>query len=402
MKVFFGEIQVVIWMQIIYYVFFYGLNSVGNLLWHHPFVNMTISVISICLILYLYGTIWTKKIISVFLIYGVCFLFDLIVATLVGDHIIGQVFELVNHIMFYLLLFLIEVAAEYCMRLRDDRNIFKKRGMEAVGVFGFSMFILGILVINKIQKEKIVVIVAIGILYTNLFVFVLLDAIAKEYETQEKNLILERRIAEYQNQIELMEQEWKKMGSFRHDFEHHIRALKELAKSGDRDRIMKYLTNMSEFIYCKKDYVQTGNREIDSIVNYFIKKAKDAGITVGCNIKIPMQMKLDFYDINIILSNLLENAIEAAVHAENRSINLEMELEKEILYIEVENSCSQRVEILADGMVRTTKQEKEGHGFGILNMKAILHKYHGEMEMKEKGGYFYVNILLYLFVENME
>lgn len=71
------------------------------------------------------------------LIYGVCFLFDLIVATLVGDHIIGQVFELVNHIMFYLLLFLIEVAAEYCMRLRDDRNIFKKRGMEAVGPYLF-------------------------------------------------------------------------------------------------------------------------------------------------------------------------------------------------------------------------------------------------------------------------
>lgn len=72
----------------------------------------------------------------------------------------------------------------------------------------------------------------------------------------------------------------------------------------------------------KPIYVDSGNNDIDSILNYFIQNAKNKNIEVLVNIKIGNEMKINFFNLNIILGNLMDNAIEGTLNAEKKIADL--------------------------------------------------------------------------------
>ncbi len=58
--------------------------------------------------------------------------------------------------------------------------------------------------------------------------------------------------------------------------------------------------------------------------------------------------------------------------------------------------------ILSNGIYKknirfqTTKEDKEQHGIGLMNVKKIVEKYNGIMEAYPKGSLFYVKLILYM------
>lgn len=63
------------------------------------------------------------------------------------------------------------------------------------------------------------------------------------------------------------------------------------------------------------------------------------------NIKIGNEMKINFFNLNIILGNLMDNAIEGTLNAEKKIIMLSMELDRQVLYINIKNTYDQVVRI---------------------------------------------------------
>lgn len=107
---------------------------------------------------------------------------------------------------------------------------------------------------------------------------------------------------------------------------------------------------------------------------------------------------IHFFDINIILGNLLENAIEAAKKTEEKTVNVNIQFKSEMLRIEIENSYSK--ELLKEGTGKlnfaTTKRIKEQHGIGLHSVNQIVEKYKGLMEIDTQEKCFCVKILLYM------
>jgi len=93
--------------------------------------------------------------------------------------------------------------------------------------------------------------------------------------------------------------------------------------------------------------------------------------------------------------NLLENAIEAAIQTEEQSLEISVRYDRGFLQINMINSCSDNLQKLDNGYA-TTKKDKRNHGLGLKNVKRIVDKYHGELEMCEQDGYFFTNVVLYL------
>ena len=98
-------------------------------------------------------------------------------------------------------------------------------------------------------------------------------------------------------------------------------------------------------------------------------------------------------DICVLLGNLLDNAISAARQTDAKQINLNIQPQDTYVSIVLANSI--KADILADNpTLETTKQKKNGHGYGIKNIRKVVQKYHGLIRFYEDSGMFISDILL--------
>jgi sensor histidine kinase regulating citrate/malate metabolism len=262
----------------------------------------------------------------------------------------------------------------------------------------FSLLIVVFMVSDKITTGRIIIITALGLLFINMLVFYLYDLILQEYSQKYKSMVLEREVSEYKHELSLLMESQRRIQGLKHDMRHHISALKNLSESGKHEELLQYLDNMTEFSKNKQGSVSTGNTAVDSILNYLIQKASDNEVAVETSLKIPDELSMEFFDLNVILGNLFDNAIDAAKETKDKRIKLDLEFSRNILYINLRNSClgKDSIKLTAEGKLLTTKKEKETHGFGLQNVKLIIDKYSGAMKITHENHCFVVDCMLYL------
>ena len=175
------------------------------------------------------------------------------------------------------------------------------------------------------------------------------------------------------NQLDVMLQGEEKVKALRHDMKHHMNELKLLAVKDNSRAIEKYIGDMEEFITNPNEIVSSGNLEIDSVMNYMIRRAKEELRTVNVNVRLPKTVSHSF-DVNVILGNLLENAVEAARQTEEKRLDVRVELQQGVLRIQIENSYNGKLEKRHQRLF-TTKKEKRLHGIGLQNVRKIEEKH---------------------------
>ena len=175
---------------------------------------------------------------------------------------------------------------------------------------------------------------------------------------------------------------------------HQINEIKKLCMQDKKTELLKYLNEMTYFIEDSKQIVSSGNADVDSLLNYMLKNAKDVLKEVNVICKLPEHMHHSF-DINIILGNLLENAIEASKKSEEKKLNLNISYSKGILSIFISNSYNGEIKENEKGLL-TTKQKKNEHGIGLKSVNQIVEKYNGIMSTLYNENMFQVKLLLYI------
>ena len=91
----------------------------------------------------------------------------------------------------------------------------------------------------------------------------------------------------------------------------------------------------------------------------------------------------------------MDNALEAAVQTEEKELKIQMEENRGVLFLNVSNSCNDDVSG-EKGVGKTTKEDKRNHGMGLGNVRAIVEKHHGDMEIVCEHSRFEVDIMLYM------
>ncbi|WP_027400545.1 sensor histidine kinase [Anaerovorax odorimutans] len=171
--------------------------------------------------------------------------------------------------------------------------------------------------------------------------------------------------------------------SFRHDIKNHLLILHKLIKEGKTNKAREYLKHMEVMSDSMSFQVQTGNIAVDALLSSKLGVAAQKGIHIHCSILIPAQSFMADIDWCIILSNALDNAINASetIAEQDRWIHLSGMQKGNIYLLNIENRCREN-----------TKTPLEG--IGLSNIRAVIKKYNGKMEIEVVDNIFKLNILL--------
>ena len=129
---------------------------------------------------------------------------------------------------------------------------------------------------------------------------------------------MDRQIEAYQRDLidthyREVDNMYRQIRGWRHDYRNHIQAMKALAASGDMDGIKDYLEQLDTDLQTVDTVVKTGNPMADAIINSKISLAKSRQIPVKIDAHIPVKLKTSELDLCCILGNLFDNAMEASL-----------------------------------------------------------------------------------------
>ncbi len=207
--------------------------------------------------------------------------------------------------------------------------------------------------------------------------------------------LIAKRVASFETEIlqkyyAEVDNMYTKMRGWRHDYRHHIQAMKIHAASGEYEEIVKYLDMLDEDLTNIETVIKTGNKMADAILNSKLSLAAEKQIKVKAEAQIPVSLTVSELDLCIIIGNLLDNAIDACMElpAEERLIRIYMEMKGNYLYLALTNTAGGAKK----HNFRTTKGE--GHGLGIARTDAIVKKYGGYITRASEDNAFSTEVLL--------
>ncbi len=218
----------------------------------------------------------------------------------------------------------------------------------------------------------------------------------------------QKKIAEYQNDLiskhcDEVENIYKQMRGWRHDYHNHIQYIKACIHMGEIDKLVDFCNKLDDDLVAVDTVIKTGNVMIDAILNSKLSLALSKNIDVTAKAVVPTDIQISNVDLCVLLGNLLDNALEACEKVENAPI---FEFEKPFirvyisvkgnqLYLCVTNSAYGTVSKIGNKFF-TTKQA-DTHGFGLMRIDKICEKYSGYCKRNNEVGVFSTEILLPMY-----
>ena len=210
---------------------------------------------------------------------------------------------------------------------------------------------------------------------------------------------IDKRIAAYQRELiethyREVENMYRQIRGWRHDYRNHIQMMKVLAANGDMDALKVYLDELDTDLNTVDTVVKTGNPMADAILNSKISLARSRNIPTQVDAHIPVKLKMSELDLCCIIGNLFDNAMEAsmALPEEKRMIRVYMDMKGTQLYMSFTNfTAAKKLSKVGKGF-RTSKGE--GHGFGLVRIDDIVSRYDGYLSRNSEDGAFTTEILI--------
>lgn len=210
--------------------------------------------------------------------------------------------------------------------------------------------------------------------------------IDKQIELYQRELI-----ETHYNEVDNM---YKKMRGWRHDYRNHIQLLKALATDNDIEGIKEYLDKLDTDLNTVDTVIKTGNAMADAILNSKISLAQSKDINTQVDAHIPVKLKMSELDLCCIIGNLFDNAIEASMELppQERMIRVYMDMKGTQLYISFTNLTAGKKLNKIGKLFQTTKGE--GHGLGLIRMDGIVERLGGYLSRNSEEGAFTTEILI--------
>ncbi len=234
---------------------------------------------------------------------------------------------------------------------------------------------------------KYLLIIAIIIMIIMSIVLLVLHFRLRHYHRllKQANLINKKMLSLEEQHFKDIKKKNDDLRAFRHDYNFHITAIHELASRNDFDNLKQYinsLNNIKEHIH----YISTNNPIADAIINYFYESLPE-NVQFEIEGKLQENSFIDDSDLCIIISNLIKNAVEAvSKEPSNTAVKIFISLyeNNDQFNILVENTYTLNITT----ELSTTKLDKINHGFGLKNVKTVVDKYNGNLNLQHNNNMF--------------
>ena len=257
-------------------------------------------------------------------------------------------------------------------------------GLTAINVFAFT---------NNLFSQITLLLLPVLILVLSFSLYGIMKKLSDQEIIKEK-LYWTKNVKslelEYYNNLQQKSNEVRKI---RHDFKDNIDTVKLLVDENTEESIRlakEILSSLDNSIKAAKIPVYTENLVVNTVVGAKAEEANRAGITLNAAIDIPHELGFESIDLNCVFLNLLNNAIESCKKlpdGENKEITLKAAVKAGYLIIKTENPYIS-LDTDNSGKIKTSKTDKENHGFGMTLINDIAQKYDGNFETKTENGIF--------------
>lgn len=363
---------------------------------HNSLINIISTIIGMFIIAAVHEGTLKKKILHTVMCFGVSCAMDMLAGFALMEAPSSS-----NYVLFSSFLSVVMFYAFVVIL----RNIYRKRNREEFsGQWAFLLLIVlmsicvAYVLLNDNEISRVTALtVIIVMIAVNLILYYFYTSMLDRYIFMQDNVLLREQIAIYESELRANVEQDRQVQALRHDMKHHIREIYSLADKNTDTDIIRYLDEMSDSIDNIEKVASTGNSVFDGILNYYAQKIKQEMNNVNFSVilKIPTDLEISSFDMNVILGNLLDNAMENVSGEAGQELQIEAVLEyiEGLLRIEVVNTFAGNVN--KDGE-RFISHKGQGHGFGLFNVKKITEKYSGYMMTEHESNRFKVVVLLYL------
>ena len=226
---------------------------------------------------------------------------------------------------------------------------------------------------------------------------ILYQDMKKNHRQEKENAVLAGQLESLKKHISEVEALYQDIKGMRHDLGNHIMILENLCQEGEQREAVGYLKEWKEQFHEAGTEIKSGNPVTDILLTERKREAENSGIFFQCDFHYPEGASFNAFDVSIILHNALNNAMEGTVGCEKPFIRVFSYLEKNAYMIEITNSLKGRVVIEEEsGLPLTTKDNREEHGYGLVNIRKVAQKYFGDIAIEQGDGMFVLHVMLML------
>lgn len=373
--------------------------------WTHLYENYASSLQILVNILFcvtlLRGNIFQKIFVSAFtmgLVAITATLTTLLVAKLSGN----QVAFLLSHfsgirvtsICLTKLLFF--VITRIILRIKESGKL---KGMDVIALVIVPMLsdlAITLMMYAAIQEPSIqtIVLYAVGIvLILNIVVYFLFIRLGKAGKIKTEMALLALQNECLQENAKDIENMYDTVRALRHDLKNHLLCILSMAEERDVEGIEQYTGQLlQQQNTVNKLIMFSGSKVLDAIINSKSAAAERAGVRLSAIITTPLA-GISPEDITIIIGNALDNAIRAAKDSQRKVVDIHIQPQGAYSSIVIANDIAHPV--LSDNpALRTTKNIRYRHGFGIQNMRQAVERNQGLIRFYEQNDRFICDILL--------
>lgn len=208
---------------------------------------------------------------------------------------------------------------------------------------------------------------------------------------REEAISLQAKSKAQQESIEALSAAYAQQRKLTHDFRVHLSTLDGMLmqQNIDINKIQTYIHSLQSKQNERILLVNTHHAALDALLNQKALVAKNRKIDIQFSVNDLSPIKIDMVDLTVVISNTLDNAIEACekLPETDRQIYVQALLEEDELFYAIRNK-SLPVNMIANQLPASTKENPSFHGYGLQNVHTTLEKYHTLYAMDYENGWF--------------
>ena len=229
-----------------------------------------------------------------------------------------------------------------------------------------------------------------------LFVSIVCLVVLIEYQLVTRiNHLLKSKESNLRENYLLINQEINRNRRINHDKKHDFEYLYHCFEQKDYQKGLDYINQKDNYYNTlQRNLTWTGNGSIDFLINRAKARADEKKILFIIKVDI-VEIPIEEYDFFSMLSNLLDNAIEAAMQNSdgNGRIALQILSLGNVFRLRLENTYVTEPVKKGKRFI-SSKDNNVLHGWGIENVREIVEKYDGKLDIDYGNGIFLVDLIV--------